>query len=73
MQDFSGNEGRFFEIKHLFNDFVHLAHSAHWLQTSEKLVHFGRIHRRLDRTRGDGVHANTATGVLDRQRPRNSD
>jgi hypothetical protein len=36
-------------------------------------VHFGRIHRRLDRTRGDGVHANTATGVLDRQRPRNSD
>src|SRR3984885_13881458 len=70
MKDLAGDERRLLQIHHGVGDLLHLTHSAHRLQPAEKAVRLRRMHRRLDRTRRNGVHPNVTAGIFDRERAR---
>src|ERR1700675_3872565 len=67
VQDFAGHEVCRLEIEDRVDDIGDLAHMADRMQGVELRMRPGRVHRRLDDTQRDRVHADAALRIFNRE------
>lgn len=67
VQDFSSNERRRIEKEDGVGDIACFTQASDGVESSQRFVNFRRVHRRLNVSWRDGVHADSLLRVFDRQ------
>ena len=67
VQDFSRNEWRRIEKEDSVGDIACFAQPSDGVESPQRFVNFGRVHRRLYVAGRDGIHADSLLRVFDRQ------
>src|SRR5580692_5453536 len=68
MKDFAGHEMRSLKIENSINDIADRAHPTDRVQSGQSFVRGGRVHWRVDNTRGNRIDADAPFGELDGKR-----
>jgi len=64
VQDFTSGERGVRQEQNCIYDFFDFTHPAHGVQSFQRLIGLGFMHRSFDDAQGNGVHTNAILGIL---------